>query len=123
MNPKVEAGYRDGWIYFIQIGSSGAIKIGWAKDPAKRIKTLQTSQPKELKILGVIPGTVSDERALHRRFATARISGEWFDRDAVGPEVTNMILDQGFMAVKRPVSRNSPGRKAKTEYFALIPDA
>lgn len=123
MNERVEAGRREGWIYFIQAGSQGAIKIGWAKDPAKRIRTLQTSQHQKLKMLGAIPGTLKDEQALHRRFADARLNGEWFDRSKVGGQVMSLILSEGFIAAKPPKSRIITGEFRENEYCLVISDS
>jgi hypothetical protein len=43
-------------IYFIRHGLDGPIKIGRARDVARRLKTLQTASPVPLLLLGVIPG-------------------------------------------------------------------
>lgn len=123
MNPLLEAGARDGWIYFVQVSSGGSLKIGWAKDPSKRIKILQTSHPKPLRMLGVVPGTRSDERALHKRFAHARKSGEWFDRSAILNDVMGMILEAGFQTVNVGKSRNSTGENRAGEYCLLVTEA
>jgi hypothetical protein len=70
-----------GYVYFIQGQCGGAIKIGFSVDPAKRLKELQTGYPDTLKILFMIPGDESTERALHRLFEGARLKGEWFRPD------------------------------------------
>jgi len=67
------------WIYFIQKGESGAIKIGISKDPERRLMTLQTASDEPLRIIGCFRGFESDERNLHARFAAQRRMGEWFD--------------------------------------------
>jgi hypothetical protein len=65
-------------IYFIRSGNDGPIKIGRARDVARRVRTLQTASAAPLVLLGVIPGDGKVERRLHRRFAANRIRGEWF---------------------------------------------
>lgn len=67
-------------IYFIQAEGVGHIKIGFteAEDAAARLVSLQIGSPVLLKLLGVIPGTMEDEKNLHRRFAAHRVTGEWF---------------------------------------------
>jgi hypothetical protein len=68
----------DGYIYFIQGASGGAIKIGHSMDPVKRLKDLQTSYPDDLVLLLMIAGSEADERALHELLAASRLKGEWF---------------------------------------------
>jgi hypothetical protein len=65
-----------GKVYFIQAGAF--VKIGWSKDPERRLAQLATACPHELTLLGEITGTVLDEQALHRAFAHLRARGEWF---------------------------------------------
>ncbi len=65
-------------IYFIQ-AESGYIKIGFtSRDPAARLKALQTSSAQKLTLLGVMPGTQKKEKSLHLQFKDFAILGEWF---------------------------------------------
>lgn len=59
----------------------GDVKIGFATDVLRRVKTLQTSHPTKLRILRVLDGGKEDERALHERFSALRQTGEWFRYD------------------------------------------
>lgn len=67
-------------IYFIQAAGIGHIKIGYtdADDALIRLASLQIGSPVPLKLLGTIPGSLEDEKDLHRRFGSARVTGEWF---------------------------------------------
>jgi hypothetical protein len=66
-------------IYFIQAGGDGGlIKIGLTVDLGKRFSALKSSCPAELTLLGFEHGRREEEKALHRRFAEHRMSGEWF---------------------------------------------
>lgn len=67
-------------IYFAQAEGIGHIKIGFTDslDASDRVVTLQTGSPVLLRLLGTIPGTIDDEKDLHRRFAAHRVCGEWF---------------------------------------------
>lgn len=65
-----------GRVYFISGG--GMIKIGYAKDPAKRLSELQTASAIELVLIGSMPGSVALEKYLHKRFSRLRERGEWF---------------------------------------------
>jgi hypothetical protein len=71
-------------IYFIQSGKDGPIKIGYAKKSIKnRLEGLQKSASAPLRILGVIPGTMKDEREHHFAFHGFRLYGEWFEPDPI----------------------------------------
>lgn len=65
-------------IYFIRNERTGNIKIGFSVDPDGRLQQLRTSHCDELRMLLSIPGEMSDERGLHRKFARFRVRGEWF---------------------------------------------
>lgn len=79
-----EAGFSDHplttrWIYFIQAGEAGPVKIGVATNVHVRIATLQTGHHEELRLLVAIPEQGSNHEAgLHHMFAAHRIRGEWF---------------------------------------------
>lgn len=65
------------YIYFIQ-AESGAIKIGYGKNPYARLRAFRTSSRERLELRAFRPGTKADEAALHRQFSQFRIRGEWF---------------------------------------------
>lgn len=67
------------FVYFIQQGDDGPVKIGTAADPLERLRQLQPGNPVPLTIRYVVPGDHPVERALHRHFADFRLTGEWFD--------------------------------------------
>jgi len=69
---------RQKYIYFIQAGNGGPIKIGTAYDVQQRRDTLQTGNPNELRILCAFPGSEAGERKFHKHFEEERLSGEWF---------------------------------------------
>lgn len=70
---------RAGFIYFIQAGTRGPVKIGWTvRNPFGRLAFFQTGHWQTLRLVRQFPGTVPDERALHKRFAEYRIRNEWF---------------------------------------------
>lgn len=66
------------YVYFIQDGERGPVKIGLSKQPTQRLQKLQTGNPRELLLRHVIPGDRAVEHGLHQRFAPARIRREWF---------------------------------------------
>lgn len=66
-------------IYFLQVGTDGPIKIGFAGVDAKqRIRSLQTISPHVLRLIGVFEGSRSDEARTHRLFRQSHYRGEWF---------------------------------------------
>lgn len=69
-------------VYFIQCGSTGAIKIGISRNPWRRITKMQSDCPGELSLLATLAGGRDEEEALHTRFAEARIRGEWYSPTA-----------------------------------------
>ncbi len=79
---------RNSFVYFIQMGDDGPIKIGWALDVKKRLLDLQCGSPFELRLLLSRPGCDVEEGLLHRRFARSRLRGEWF---RPSPEVLAFI--------------------------------
>lgn len=67
---------RGGYIYFLRLGDT--VKIGYSTDPFARATTLSVGIPGKIDAFVVVPGTRAIERECHRKFATHRISGEWF---------------------------------------------
>jgi len=67
------------FIYFIQMGADGPIKIGNALRPDWRLTELQCGNPYPLKIIHQFEDHVWRERELHIRFADHRLEGEWFE--------------------------------------------
>jgi hypothetical protein len=64
-------------VYFIA-DEDGYVKIGTAWSAASRLRDLQTASRQQLRILATMQGGHAEEAALHRRFASARLRGEWF---------------------------------------------
>jgi hypothetical protein len=72
------------YIYFIQAGKSGPIKIGKANNIQQRLATFQTAHVDTLQLLGQIDcKSEADafivEKTLHRKFKKYHIRGEWFE--------------------------------------------
>ncbi len=68
-------------VYFIQQrvdGGDGPIKIGVSADVADRVSKLQVGCAYPLVLLATMKGDDTTEYNLHTRFASARLSGEWF---------------------------------------------
>lgn len=83
------------FVYFVRC--QDYVKIGWSRQPERRIAILQNAVPFQLEILGIHPGTATDEFLLHERFASLRVRQEWFVRS---PEI-EAVARGGFEPVKR----------------------
>jgi len=90
-------------IYFIQNTLNQAVKIGTSGQPSRRLSALRTASPDPLAMLGVIPGNAPEEADLHRRFASWRITGEWFRGER---ELLDAIQQLMAAPEPRPVVRN-----------------
>lgn len=94
-------------VYFVQPenDSAGPIKIGFSVDIRKRLQQLNVSNIARLRVLAEMPGTVSDEAALHRRFDAHRLHGEWF---SPVPELLELIASIPPMPVVKLVREKTP---------------
>jgi site-specific recombinase XerD len=71
-----------GFIYVVcENQESGPTKIGLSNSPSKRMPTLQTGNPRKLKMVAKFKceNMTSFERLTHRHFADRHLNGEWFD--------------------------------------------
>jgi hypothetical protein len=86
---------RHNKIYFIRQGPDGPIKIGVSSRPKKRLTTLQTANPTDLVLLGIIRGGEEVEQKLHERFKSFLIRGEWYRPDPELLKAIRQILETG----------------------------
>jgi hypothetical protein len=84
-SPKWRASSGKPHTYLVTAEGSHLVKIGVAKDPKSRLKSLQTGQPMDLYLMWSVEGDY--EHALHARFAEYRHRGEWFDLRGLGDPV------------------------------------
>lgn len=54
------------------------VKIGYSTNPRARLREIQTSNGRILKLLAYFPGTEADEDALHRKYKHLNTVQEWF---------------------------------------------
>lgn len=80
------------WVYFIRQGAY--VKIGTARNVAKRFSEMQVGSPHKLILLGVIPGDRIIEKWVHTRVKTGRIRGEWFYFTSVQPFLDEFVKSQ-----------------------------
>lgn len=67
-----------GFVYAID-GGNGLVKIGWSRDPLRRLYALKTDCPGDAKLLGVVAATQKQEREIHALLAEWRRRREWFE--------------------------------------------
>jgi hypothetical protein len=82
-----------GYVYVIQWGEDGPVKIGQAIDPKSRMGELQVANWMELRLAAVVPifGALTPvEKTSHRLAIAHLLSGEWFDLEPV--EAVSHIL-------------------------------
>jgi hypothetical protein len=125
---RMIAGDERGWVYVIEAKKGGPVKIGWARDPEKRLRQLQTAHAEQLTLLAVIPGTKMLEQEVHRKLIFARRGGEWFEPRAAMRLLRPIIAEFGLKLASRAAeSRNSPerrryGQHEKREYIIILQD-
>lgn len=76
------------------IKSNGLFKIGYTSNFKKRLAALSLACPDEVSTVNIISGAgLKEERALHKRFAQKRVSGEWFRLDDDDLALISRICD------------------------------
>lgn len=98
-SPKRKATSSKAHTYLIAADGTHLVKIGIAKDPARRLKELQTGQPMTLHLLWSVVGDY--ERDLHVHFDAYRVRGEWFDLTPLGDPVEVVTAAVGEIEVSR----------------------
>ncbi|ATW24152.1 GIY-YIG nuclease family protein [Candidatus Formimonas warabiya] len=78
------------YVYFIQAGYEGPIKIGSSNNVEKRLNSLQTSCPDKLMVLHFTTGGRALEKYLHKKFEKHVKHGEWFSPDQ---EILDYIVE------------------------------
>lgn len=74
--------FAETFIYFLQAGVGGPIKIGRATDLQSRIDGIQTGNHEKLTLLVAVTGQRMSETDIHALFDHLRIHGEWFRPEA-----------------------------------------
>lgn len=85
-----------GHVYFAWQAAAGMVKIGYSKNPDKRVKALQTGSPESVEIVFSIPGTMAQEKRLHRLLGSDRHRNEWFKPTEKMSEIANDVQQIGL---------------------------
>lgn len=107
-------------VYFLQVGNNGPVKIGCSERATAwdRFDSIQTGHYEPLRMLAILEGGRTMEKALHALFRPYRMRGEWFKPDGdfkkvlrfLPPcpgrkdEVTHMIAIEGEKIVLKPIN-------------------
>lgn len=66
------------FVYVIHDEKADLCKIGFSKDPLRRLKNLQTGHASTLRLLACFNGGSRLEDQLHAKFNAQRVRGEWY---------------------------------------------
>jgi hypothetical protein len=66
------------FIYLVQALGTNLYKIGYSTNPESRLINMQTDCPFGVRLAAVIPGTIKDEKILHKKYDHLRFRREWF---------------------------------------------
>lgn len=89
------------------------IKIGYSRNPQKRVQSLATAVGDgTISIVRIIDGGRPTEKWMHRKFKEHRISGEWFRFD---PLMLTVIAPDELPIRRKPL----PPRASPGEFFRL----
>lgn len=90
---KLAAEVGDGpYLYFARSeGDSTLVKIGWSKDPVRRVEALVDPVLKcRARLAGVVPAQESYAKRVRRSYAASCVQGEWF---RATPDLERFISD------------------------------
>lgn len=108
-------GMISGYIYFAQAGEF--VKIGTAKDVAKRIRELQTGCPFRVSLLQVIPGGAKTERLIHSRLSHLHVRGEWYTDTPELRQTIHLLQNEVFdLPYSRPANDSDYNNRKKVAY-------
>lgn len=106
-------GNTEGFCYFIT-NDHGHIKIGSSKSPKRRLRSLQTGNPRKLRLLAQVPGGRAAEAHAHTLACQHRGVGEWF---AMSNEDAARIVEQ----TKGKFAKSGRVRARRREKVAACP--
>jgi hypothetical protein len=94
--PEKRKASKTHFIYLIHFHDD-IYKIGQSKDPQRRLRALQTSNPYTLTLVHSFPADKPDqaERALHQCLDSSRREGEWFSLSSGQLQTISSIVEYG----------------------------
>jgi Meiotically up-regulated gene 113 len=100
------------FVYFIQSGQGGPIKIGKAVNPTQRIGNIQVGNPHEVKLLHCLPDTGATEGRIHGIFEESHLRGEWFRPTCDLLEFIEALKSKSDAKARQLISRTIKQRQA-----------
>ncbi len=73
-----------GYVYFILDRTAQTVKIGYSKNPRRRLADIQVGNANDLELVYCIAGTRRDEGRYHETFYSLLLRGEWYRCAAFG---------------------------------------
>jgi DNA-binding XRE family transcriptional regulator len=67
-----------GYVYFIEGADSGLIKIGFSRNPRRRLGAIRAHAAEPVRLLATVRGGPDLARDVHSRFRRRRVQGAWF---------------------------------------------
>lgn len=96
-----------GYVYAISDGR-GAVKIGYAADPIRRLSELSVGRADALRLLGMARGDKRHEAQCHHLLRAYRIKGEWFRHEGRVSLLVDMLPAPG---ISRPIAARKVARR------------
>jgi hypothetical protein len=116
-----------GYIYSISAGDF--VKIGYSKDPTRRLKQIATGCPTEPKIIAMCKGTLKQEKTIHALLSglVCHSSGEWYEKSGIKDviaclkfhDVAKAIIHAEQISLCTASKGDVRGRKSATVEFCM----
>lgn len=103
-------------VYFIGRGRKGPIKIGFSKNPQKRMKSLQTANAEPLHLMAVVKGRRKLEKLIQRDLSSYAMGGEWFQR---APRVEEFV-ERADEEVARVLAEEAERQAQRRDELAAV---
>lgn len=105
-----------GKVYFV--AAPGRIKIGYTRNPERRLAQLRAADMEKIEPIGVIPGTRAIEAKLHAMLQPYRLRGEWFfDCADVRAVVNEALAGEISLLVERDLDEDRPASSNDSEGY------
>ena len=119
-----------GFVYFLRDENTSHVKIGATSHPALRVRSIRSSLAHPILLIGIVTfpqreSAFKAERALHLKFSSRRVYGEWFalgsqeiPRRVNGGVVT--VAETGIDLASLQLSRSISVRLTDAEYDTIV---
>jgi hypothetical protein len=82
----------DGLLYWIGPAGEFPLKVGWTRDLARRLPSLNTGSWQPLHVYATLPAFQAEERVAHAQLKPYRVRGEWYERGPAFDVLTDLAL-------------------------------